>query len=108
MAFLDQKTASFGFTLVSFVVLCKFFCYHLEAPVNDNEFLGNSMIRVWKIFLLILTEILTEILINKTNYPVVLWLAHPEFGKETMLNNENTKRDRYIRVRSIWPHKSAI
>ena len=63
---------------------------------------------IWKIFLLILTEILTEILINKTNYPVVLWLAHPEFGKETMLNNENTKRDRYIRVRSIWPHKSAI
>ena len=51
----------------------------------------------------ILTEILTDILVNKTNYPVVLWLAHPEFGKETMLNNENTKRDRYIKVRSIWP-----
>ena len=55
-----------------------------------------------------MTEILTDILVNKTNYPVVLWLAHPEFGKETMLNNENTIRDRYIRVRSIWPHKSAI
>ena len=51
----------------------------------------------------ILTEILTDILINKINYPVVLWLAHPEFGKETMLNNENTKRDSCIKVRSIWP-----
>ena len=53
------------------------------------------------VILPILTEILTDILVNKTNYPVVLWLAHPEFGKETMLNNENTKRDRYIKVRSI-------
>ena len=79
-----------------------------SVDVKHVPFLAFDLKKMEFGILPILTEILTEILVNKTNYPVVLWLAHPEFGKETMLNNENTKRDRYIRVRWIWPHKSAI
>ena len=72
-----------------------------SVDVKHVPFLAFDLKKMEFGILPILTEILTDILINKINYPVVLWLAHPEFGKETMLNNENTKRDRYIKVRSI-------